>query len=155
MNPITRKSMSKLVMQPSFRAVAKSGGMADTWKTQKWETKCNCSQSGTQGWLPYICVLFSRQMYGSLSHPSPTSIIIHPPTPALQPCASVLMVRGIQELYKIIVYNNLLLLINVILSFCCLININLLIIQSFVNVLFYWLTLSGVLGLLFRSNNLL
>ena len=58
MNPITRKSMSKLVTQPSFRAVGQKAAEWQTFETP--ENKRQIYGSGsTQAWLPYICLLFS------------------------------------------------------------------------------------------------
>ena len=58
MNPITRKSMSKLVMQPSFRAV---GQTHTKWKTfEKPKNKRHMYGSRlTHARLPYVCLLFS------------------------------------------------------------------------------------------------
>ena len=55
-NPITRKSVSKLVMQPSFRAVNRT-----EWQTfEKLENKRQMYGSRAWvDWLPYICLLFS------------------------------------------------------------------------------------------------
>ena len=51
MTPITRKSMSKLIMQSRFRAVGQTHAELQTF--EKPENK------STHAWLPYICLLFS------------------------------------------------------------------------------------------------
>ena len=58
MNPFVRKSMSTLVIQPSFRALDQ---MQVKWQTfEKPENKRQMYGSlSTQTWLPYICLLFS------------------------------------------------------------------------------------------------
>ena len=58
MNPFMRKSMSTLVIQPSFRAL---GQIQVKWQTfEKPENKRQ--MYGSQAWVdppPYICLLFS------------------------------------------------------------------------------------------------
>ena len=54
MNPFLRKSMSTLVIQPSFRALGQM--------QVKWQTFEKPEMYGSQAWvdpLPYICLLFS------------------------------------------------------------------------------------------------
>ena len=52
MNPITRKSMLKLVMQPSFRAVGQTHAEWQTFEKPENKKQIHGSQS-TQALLPY------------------------------------------------------------------------------------------------------
>ena len=65
MNPITRKSMSKLVMQPSFRAVGQTHAEWQTFEKPENKRQMYCGQAKLLTSLCYSHVLPTSHVFRS------------------------------------------------------------------------------------------